>query len=270
MSKAKITERTNPDAQERPSNSRLAQLLLSGKIDRSCGGAVFLDCYHQTVHHEYAETVTTRINSSALYWVIEPRDKRNGLKSFVMETNDKKDMNRADSMEFKKTDDGGIKGVRANNGLTASEWQISGEGADVSPNIRAKDEAKVTERRKDSIRFKALPNGNIRGFQDDGRKSGCSELCICTEKSEGSYAMTTQGQVRFTDGVRIRRLTPSECLRLMDVSEKDIKTMTGCGISDSQLYKMAGNSIVVNVLAKIFESLLTDKAPDEGTQLKLF
>lgn len=51
---------------------------------------------------------------------------------------------------------------------------------------------------------------------------------------------------------RIRKLTPTECLRLMAVSDDDIAKMKGAGISDSQLYKMAGNSIVVSVLEAIF------------------
>lgn len=47
---------------------------------------------------------------------------------------------------------------------------------------------------------------------------------------------------------RIRKLTPKECLRLMGVRDEDIQKMQDAGISDSQLYKMAGNSIVVPVL----------------------
>ena len=54
---------------------------------------------------------------------------------------------------------------------------------------------------------------------------------------------------------RIRKLTPTECLRLMGVSDGDIAKMKSAGISDSQLYKMAGNSIVVDVLAAIFRNI---------------
>lgn len=53
----------------------------------------------------------------------------------------------------------------------------------------------------------------------------------------------------------LRRLTPRECFRLMGVSETDIDKIQAAGISDSQQYKMAGNSIVVDVLAKIFQQL---------------
>ena len=49
---------------------------------------------------------------------------------------------------------------------------------------------------------------------------------------------------------RIRRLTPRECFRLMDFPD----TFTWL-VSDSQAYKQAGNSIVVNVLYKILKNL---------------
>lgn len=65
---------------------------------------------------------------------------------------------------------------------------------------------------------------------------------------------------------RIRKLTPRECFRLMDVSDADfdkLLVMETTGkegklkrvISDSQLYKMAGNSIVVACMDLIFENL---------------
>lgn len=54
----------------------------------------------------------------------------------------------------------------------------------------------------------------------------------------------------ITNDHRIRRLTPRECFRLMGFPE-DFKFV----VSDSQLYKQAGNSIVVNVLSSIIEKL---------------
>ena len=53
----------------------------------------------------------------------------------------------------------------------------------------------------------------------------------------------------------IRKLTPRECFRLMGVSDADIDKIQAAGISKSQQYKMAGNSIVVNCLAAIFRQL---------------
>ena len=54
----------------------------------------------------------------------------------------------------------------------------------------------------------------------------------------------------LTNDYRIRRLTPRECFRLMDFPETFTFT-----VSDSQAYKQAGNSIVVNVLYKLLKNL---------------
>ena len=64
-------------------------------------------------------------------------------------------------------------------------------------------------------------------------------------------------------------MTPRECFRLMDVSENNIDKLLYCGISNSQLYKLAGNSIVVNCLYHIFRKLFIDKENDSN-ELSLF
>ena len=68
---------------------------------------------------------------------------------------------------------------------------------------------------------------------------------------------------------RIRKLTPKECFRLMDVSEININKLMDSGISNSQLYKLAGNSIVVNCLYHIFRKLFVEKQ-NEDIQTELF
>ena len=59
----------------------------------------------------------------------------------------------------------------------------------------------------------------------------------------------------FTE-YKIRKITPKEGFRLMGLSEEDIEKITDSGVSDTQQYKMAGNSIVVPVLEEIFRNLL--------------
>lgn len=54
---------------------------------------------------------------------------------------------------------------------------------------------------------------------------------------------------------RIRKLTPRECFRLMGVSDADVDKIKAAGVSESQQYKMAGNSIVVQVLEGIFTQM---------------
>ncbi len=57
---------------------------------------------------------------------------------------------------------------------------------------------------------------------------------------------------------RIRKLTPRECFRLMGMRDDDIDKIQQAGISNTQQYKMAGNSIVVNVLEAIFKNLFME------------
>lgn len=83
--------------------------------------------------------------------------------------------------------------------------------------------------------------------KDEGyrwREDGNSPTLCARAREDGS------GQPITSDGYKIRRLTPRECFRLMDFPD----TFTW-KVSDSQAYKQAGNSIVVNVLYKILKQL---------------
>lgn len=60
---------------------------------------------------------------------------------------------------------------------------------------------------------------------------------------------------------RIRKLTEREVFRLMGVADTDIDKIQSAGISKTQQYKMAGNSIVVDVLFHIFRKLFVDREP---------
>ena len=74
-----------------------------------------------------------------------------------------------------------------------------------------------------------------------------------------SKTIPTSDSQGTLDGFRIRKLTPRECWRLMGFSDEDFDKAKAAGISDTQLYKQAGNSIVVDVLMAIFEELLCQK-----------
>lgn len=55
--------------------------------------------------------------------------------------------------------------------------------------------------------------------------------------------------------IAIRALTPKEYFRLMGFDDEDVDILIENGISNTQLYKMAGNSIVVNVLEHLYDSI---------------
>ncbi len=67
----------------------------------------------------------------------------------------------------------------------------------------------------------------------------------------GSWGART-GQIIINEKNDYRRLTPVECWRLMGFDDEDVRKCKEKGISDTQLYKMAGNSICVPVIESIY------------------
>lgn len=59
----------------------------------------------------------------------------------------------------------------------------------------------------------------------------------------------------FNTDLRIRRLTPLECWRLQGFTDEQFYKAKNSGVSNSQLYKQAGNSVTVNVIDHIVKSL---------------
>ena len=80
-------------------------------------------------------------------------------------------------------------------------------------------------------------------------------------RDNGQTPSVIQNAPRF----RIRKLTPRECFRLMDVPDHVTDKIQAAGISNTQQYKMAGNSIVVACLYGIFEQLFYPKYTNSGT-----
>ena len=64
------------------------------------------------------------------------------------------------------------------------------------------------------------------------------------------------------NNLKIRKLTPKECWRLMGFDDKDFEKAARVN-SNAQLYKQAGNSIVVNLLEAILTNLLLETKQEE-------
>lgn len=67
---------------------------------------------------------------------------------------------------------------------------------------------------------------------------------------------------QWNDDMKIRKLTPKECWRLMGFTDEDFERAKAVN-SDTQLYKQAGNSIVVQVLEAIFREMLPEERKEE-------
>jgi len=72
--------------------------------------------------------------------------------------------------------------------------------------------------------------------------------------------------------MRIRKLTPTETGRLMGLRDDEIQKMKDAGLSNSAMYRLHGNSIVVDVMTNLFDALLinTGQKKEAGMQLRLF
>ena len=85
----------------------------------------------------------------------------------------------------------------------------------------------------------------------------------------------------FSRRIRVRKMTPREAMRLMDVDDSDINKImnatetvtlkdgtvkTKKAISKTSVYKLAGNSIVVSVLYHIFRTMFIPNQPENNNQ----
>lgn len=99
----------------------------------------------------------------------------------------------------------------------------------------------------------------IRNFGSRGKLqdiNGISDTLVAAMGTgEGNVPIIIEGE--SMDNLRIRKLTPKECWRLMGFDDSDFDKASKVN-SNTQLYKQAGNSIVVNVLEAILYNLLVD------------
>jgi DNA (cytosine-5)-methyltransferase 1 len=80
------------------------------------------------------------------------------------------------------------------------------------------------------------------------------------DNDEPAHTINTQDRHGVAYGsypkYRIRKLTPRECFRLQGFPDAEFDKLTANGISNSQMYKMAGNAVTVNVIDAIGKRLL--------------
>lgn len=110
---------------------------------------------------------------------------------------------------------------------------------------------------------------------DNGKETSQQDRVYNINGVMATISAQLGGRFNILENYRIRKLTPLECFRLMGFDDADFKICKDNGISDSQLYKMAGNSIVVQVLEGILNNLLLQSGATAsdcfyGEQLNLF
>lgn len=78
----------------------------------------------------------------------------------------------------------------------------------------------------------------------------------CDEKTKKEAEEAVRQERRLASGLRIRKLTEGECMRLMGFEKKDTDACKAVGLSKANVYHQAGDSIVTTVLVGIFGELL--------------
>ena len=136
------------------------------------------------------------------------------------------------------------------------------------------------ERTEQGKQIRKLAKGD-KGIKFNG---GNKEFCPRTDGLSNTLSTSTKDNMlavpelrciegcmvdKYGNRYRVRKLTPKECFRLMDVSDGDIKKMESSGVAKTNLYKLAGNSIVVACMFHIFRKLFVEKG-NENPQLELF
>jgi DNA (cytosine-5)-methyltransferase 1 len=86
-------------------------------------------------------------------------------------------------------------------------------------------------------------------FSEDGEGiSHCIDANYAKGTSIGDYGKGRRTHVVESPEYRIRRLTPKECMRLQGFPDQVTDILRANGISDAQIYKMAGNAVSTNVI----------------------
>lgn len=102
-------------------------------------------------------------------------------------------------------------------------------------------------------------NSEIVKIEKVGQISNEGSQCGTVVSPNGLYPTVSAGchgyaNPHIAENYRIRKLTPRECFRLMNVEEEQFNRAEKV-VSNSQLYKVAGNAIVVSVLCALFSQL---------------
>lgn len=112
---------------------------------------------------------------------------------------------------------------------------------------------RIKEPGEPSFTLTAQDRHGVAIFDDQWRKNKqLKPMDICPTLRAQSHG--NEPKV-FGDNVRIRRLTPRECWRLQGFPDEYFDKAKAAGISDTQLYKQAGNGVTVNVARAIGERL---------------
>ncbi len=233
-------------------NSRLNEMIQAGQIDPT--QTLWIDTYNQRIDPDIAGTILSRVNASGHYLISDPRGcamrgrpDASGRNSQHLELGS--DIANALTSVQKDSLVAEPRVIQLGNLISESNYRnphrgriysVEGIAPCLNCNEGGQREVKILQR--------------AHGFA----KGAIYDICptITTSKwQDNNFAIIEYW---------IRKLTPRECFRLMDVPEHNIDRIITSGISNSQLYKLAGNSIVVACLKQIFYKMFINTSAEYG------
>ncbi len=154
--------------------------------------------------------------------------------------------------------------ARQNSGVSNHKGEHSAVFCDLNENPQITDVARCLHTRMDQgvtgthrgersgVLVEDEPRAILNPFKEKTWQNGRR----IKEPNEPMFTLTVTDRHGVVHNGRIRRLMPVECWRLMGFENSQFDKVVNAPMSDAQLYKQAGNSIVVPVLTEIARNLL--------------
>ena len=231
-------------------NKRLNETLESNNVK----DGDFIDAYNKTVNSELAGTITTRVSDSnntfianeeqtlkqelcnklIEYGLVKEGDiVKHSYTAQIMSGN-KKCVEKSDEM-ITLTTRGDCVGVCV-DAYSESERKLFTEDGNIKRYLGSDIIDKFEEGQMATTTF---PNGYGHGSRVHNE----------------SITLNTIDRPSVKQNLRIRKLTPCECIKLMGFERKDYESLVEYGLSDSAIYHCAGDSIVATVLVGLFGTM---------------
>lgn len=213
-------------------NKSLKETLEKNKINNTC----YIDTYNKAVDEEKARTITTGVDFRNNTFIAI----KNATKQGYIEAKDGDGIDISSRMEHHM---GTVQKGKAQTLTTQCDRGVVVNMKTELCNNLIKD-GKVKE--NDVIRHSyttSRMNGEMKDLKQNNLSPTLDTRCDC---------------LGVVNNMRIRKLTPKECFRLMGVKDEDYYKVAK-NQSNSSLYHLAGDSIVVDVLMAIFKEMIEQK-----------
>ena len=252
-------------------NSRLVEMIARGRLPFR--GGQWIDTYNQITDPDCAGTIIAGINAKNHYYVMEEkpivlgwsRDEKGNVV-------DRHPVDVANAVTAGKRENTQNYVVIPANTADGQQTMELGGVCDLSYPSSKTRRGRIQDGGSVTPTITTHAENSLRRIEPiNGTTDGCASTLTGAHFYSGHITNQKGGHKEngVLDGVRIRKLTERECFRLMGVNDADIDTIQAAGISRSQQYKLAGNSIVVNCIAAIFRQMLQGNF-NKNQQTELF